>query len=294
MGRAGAVRAQRDGSLRLCTDFRALNKFTVKNRFPLPNIEELLDKLQGAKVFSSVDLAAGHHQIPIREEDRAKTAFFGLDGLNEYCVVPFGLSNAPAVFMDEITSALRGLSGKCCVVYLDDILVFSRTAEEHLELVLQRLRELVLLALATFSEGGMLTVLETTPDARILSTFTFKGRSRVACVGPASRCRFCFVRPRAGASAQVQARTPLRRRMSVSRHMPGVQRWQAAGHAAGHALNRLSSSPDYTMIQTNMSSDLTRRAPACSAAHALTTRAAAAPSDPPGGRWSPTPRSSWS
>lgn len=133
-----------DGSLRLCTDYRALNKGTVKNRFPLPNIEDLIDQLQGAKIFSSIDLAAGYHQIAIPEADREKTAFFGHDGLYEYCVVPFGLCNAPAVFMDEVTTALRGLIGKCCVVYLDDILVYSKTPEEHLqhlELVLQRLRE---------------------------------------------------------------------------------------------------------------------------------------------------------
>jgi hypothetical protein len=133
-----------DGSLRLCTDYRALNKGTVKNRFPLPNIEDLLDQLQGARIFSSIDLAAGYHQIPLLEEDTEKTAFFGHDGLYEYCVVPFGLSNAPAVFMDEVTTVLRGLLGKCCVVYLDDILVYSKTPEEHLQhldLVLQRLRE---------------------------------------------------------------------------------------------------------------------------------------------------------
>ena len=133
-----------DGSLRLCTDYRALNKGTVKNRFPLPNIEDLIDNLQGAKLFSSIDLAAGYHQIPLREEDREKTACYGHDGLYEYCVMPFGLCNAPAVFMDEVTQALKGLIGKCCVVYLDDILIHSRTPEEHLthlELVLQRLKQ---------------------------------------------------------------------------------------------------------------------------------------------------------
>ena len=116
----------------------------MKNRFPLPNIEDLVDHLQGATIFSGIDLAAGYHQISLREEDREKTAFFGHDGLYEYCVMPFGLSNAPSDFMDEVTAALRGLIGECCVLYLDDILIYSKTPEEHLqhiELVLKRLRE---------------------------------------------------------------------------------------------------------------------------------------------------------
>lgn len=118
-----------DGSLRMCVDYRALNKLTVKNRIPLPNIEELIDKLQGAKVFSLLDLAAGYYQISLRETDRAKTAFG--DGLYEFCVLPFGLANAPSVFQEEMNSAFRGLIGKCCVVYLDDILVYSPTPEQH-------------------------------------------------------------------------------------------------------------------------------------------------------------------
>ena len=135
---------KKDGSRRLCTDFRALNKITIKNRYPLPRIEDLQDCLYRAKVFSSIDLTSGYWQIPIRAEDQHKTAFRSRYGHYEWKVMPFGLCNAPATFQRFMNDIFRDLLDVCVVVYLDDILVFSRSKEEHqqhLRQVLQRLRE---------------------------------------------------------------------------------------------------------------------------------------------------------
>lgn len=121
---------KKDGSLRMCIDYRALNALTVKNRYPLPNIADLLDKFSGAKVFSSIDLASGYHQIRISEEDVPKTAFTTPFGHYEFKVLSFGLTNAPATFQ-AVMNKLFGHLHTFCVVYLDDILIFSRTPEEH-------------------------------------------------------------------------------------------------------------------------------------------------------------------
>ena len=134
---------KKDGGLRLCVDYRALNKVTVKNRHPLPLISETLDRLSGAEVFSKLDLKDAYHRIRIREGDEWKTAFRTRYGHFEYLVMPFGLTNAPATFQAYINRALRGLLDDFCVVYLDDILIFSQTREEHLRHireVLARLR----------------------------------------------------------------------------------------------------------------------------------------------------------
>ena len=128
----------------MCFVYRQLNQLTVKNKYPLPRIDDLLDQLQGAKVFSSLDLTSGYHQIRISPEDVTKTAFTTPFGHYEFKVLPFGLTNAPATFQAVMNDIFRPFIGKFCLVYLDDILVFSKSPEahtEHLRLVLQRLRE---------------------------------------------------------------------------------------------------------------------------------------------------------
>jgi len=135
---------KKDGSLRMCIDYRALNSQTVKNRYALPRIDELFDRLHGAKVFSKIDLTSGYWQIAIAAEDRPKTAFRTRYGHYEFNVMPFGLTNAPATFQTLMNDIFRDMLDICVIVYMDDILVYSKTPEEHeqhLRRVLQRLRE---------------------------------------------------------------------------------------------------------------------------------------------------------
>ena len=122
---------KKDGTLRMCIDYRAINKITVKNRYPLPRIDDLFDKLQGAQYFSSFDLSQGYHQIRMTDEDIPKTAFNTPQGHFEFLVLSFGLTNAPATFQ----TVMNGIFGSVpfALVYLDDILVFSKTEAEHLE-----------------------------------------------------------------------------------------------------------------------------------------------------------------
>ena len=122
---------KKDGSLRMCIDYRGLNAITSRNRYPLPNIADLLDKFSGATVFSSLDLASGYHQIRISDDDVPKTAFTTPFGHYEFKVLSFGLTNAPATFQ-AVMNRLFGHLHSFCVVYLDDILIFSKTPEEHL------------------------------------------------------------------------------------------------------------------------------------------------------------------
>ena len=122
---------KKDGTQRMCVDYRGLNKITVPNRYPLPRVDDLLDKLQGAKVFSSLDLLSGYHQTRLTDSDVPKTAFRTPFGLFEYKVMPFGLTNAPSVFMATMNDMLAHLP--FCVVYLDDILIFSKTPAEHVQ-----------------------------------------------------------------------------------------------------------------------------------------------------------------
>ena len=136
--------SKKDGGLRMCVDYRALNKLTVKNRYPLPRIDDLFDVLHGATCFSSLDLMAGYHQIRIAAGDEPKTAFRTPIGHYQFMVLPFGLCNAPATFQSEMNRIFAPYLGRFVLVYLDDILVFSSTPEEHLshlQTVLQTLRE---------------------------------------------------------------------------------------------------------------------------------------------------------
>lgn len=133
-----------DGSLRMCVDYRSLNKATKKNRYPLPRIRELLDRLEGCKVFTKLDLTAGYHQIRIAQEDVEKTAFRTRYGHFEFLVMPFGLTNAPATFQALMNRIFHPEIDNFVVVYLDDILVFSKNMEEHrahLARVLEVLKE---------------------------------------------------------------------------------------------------------------------------------------------------------
>jgi hypothetical protein len=132
------------GTLRLCIDFRQLNKVTIKNKYPLPRIDDLFDQLKDAKIFSKIDLRSGYHQVRIKDEDISKTAFRTRYGHYEFTVVPFGLSNAPIVFMCLMNGVFRKYLDKFVIVFLDDILVYSKSEEEHehhLRMVLQVLRE---------------------------------------------------------------------------------------------------------------------------------------------------------
>ena len=134
---------KRDGTTRLCVDYRKLNDVTIKNKYPLPKIEDLFVQINGARVFSKIDLRTGYHQLKIRDSDIPKTAFTTRYGLFEYTVMSFGLTNAHAYFMNLMNKIFMNYLDKFVVVFIDDIL-YSKTEEEHAEhlhTVLETLRK---------------------------------------------------------------------------------------------------------------------------------------------------------
>ncbi|GJU31273.1 putative reverse transcriptase domain-containing protein [Tanacetum coccineum] len=135
---------KKDGSFRLCIDYQELNKLTVKNRYPLPIIGNLFDQLQGSSVYLKIDLRSGYHQLRVREEDIPKTAFRTRYGHYEFRVMPFGLTNAPVVFIDLMNRVCKPYLNKFVIVFIDDILIYSKNKqehEEHLKLILEFLKK---------------------------------------------------------------------------------------------------------------------------------------------------------
>ncbi|XP_058180091.1 uncharacterized protein LOC131298630 [Rhododendron vialii] len=152
---------KKEGTLRLCIDYRQLNRVTIKNRYPLPRIDDLFDQLRGSTCFSKIDLRSGYHQLRVRDSDIPKTAFRTRYGHYEFVVMPFGLTNAPAVFMCLMNKIFTPYLDKFVVVFIDDILVYSPTEkehEEHLRIVLQVLRDNQLYAKASKCEFWMTEV----------------------------------------------------------------------------------------------------------------------------------------
>ena len=122
---------KKDGSLRLCIDYRQLNRVTIRNQYALPRIDELFDQLQGSRVYSKIDLRSGYHQLRVQESDVPKTVFRTRYGHYEFLMMPFGLTNAPTAFMDLMNRVFQPYLDRFVIVFIDDILVYSGSSEEH-------------------------------------------------------------------------------------------------------------------------------------------------------------------
>nr|GFA74433.1 putative reverse transcriptase domain-containing protein [Tanacetum cinerariifolium] len=135
---------KKDGSFRMCIDYRKLNKLTVKNRYPLPRMDNLFDQLQGSRVYSKIDLKSGYHQLKVQEKDILKTTFRTHYGHHEFQVMSFGLTNTPTVFMDLMNHVCKSYLNRFVIVFIDDILIYSKNRKEHeghLKLILKLLNE---------------------------------------------------------------------------------------------------------------------------------------------------------
>jgi hypothetical protein len=122
---------KKDGCMRLCIDYRQLNKVTIKNKYPLPRIDDLFDQLKGASVFSKIDLRSGYHQIRIKSSDVSKTAFKTRYRYYEFLVMPFGVFNAPTVFIDYMNQIFQPYLEQFVIIFIDDIPVYSKNPQEH-------------------------------------------------------------------------------------------------------------------------------------------------------------------
>ena len=134
---------KKDGSFRMCIDYRQLNKVTIKNKYPIPRIDDLFDQLQGACVFSKIDLRSGYHQLKIRATDVSKTAFRMRYGHHKFLVMSFGLTNAPSAFMSLMNEIFKPYMDLFVILFIDDILIYLKSRkehEEHLRIVLEVLR----------------------------------------------------------------------------------------------------------------------------------------------------------
>ena len=125
-----AVR-KKTGKLRICIDYRKLNAITIKDSYPIPRIDEILDELSNARIFSTLDATSGYHQLELDERDKHKTAFRWKGGFYQFKRMPFGLCNAPATFQRCMDSVLKEVNGKCAIPYLDDIIIYSKSVEDH-------------------------------------------------------------------------------------------------------------------------------------------------------------------
>lgn len=150
---------KKDGNMRLCIDYRQLNKVTIKNKYPLPRIDDLMEQLVAACVFSKIDLRSGYHQIRVKDDDIPKTDFRTRYGHYEYSLMSFGVSNAPGMFMEYMNRIFHAYLDQFVIVFIDDILIYSKSDKdhvEHLRIVLQVLKDIKLFSkLSNVSFGYM-------------------------------------------------------------------------------------------------------------------------------------------